>query len=67
MRKIKGQPGFIRDDTSGAIINNDNEAYKLYKNRRKVLKQKDEKINNLQSKVEDLEKLVNELIKQNKN
>ena len=28
--KIKGQPGFVRDTNSGAVINNDTEAYSLY-------------------------------------
>ena len=33
--KIKGQPGFVRDTNSGAVINNDTEAYSLYIKRRK--------------------------------
>ena len=33
--KIKGQPGFVRDTISGAIINNDTEAYSLYIKRRR--------------------------------
>ena len=65
--KIKGQPGFVRDSHSGAIINNDTEAYKLYKQRREKIKQKDNEIGELKDKVNRLENLVNELIKQNKN
>tara|TARA_E500000318_G_C3462259_1_gene173133 strand:- start:80 stop:280 length:201 start_codon:yes stop_codon:yes gene_type:complete len=65
--KIKGQPGFIRDTHSGAIINNDIEAYKLYKERRKKSIEKDKKIEQLEDKIGRLENLVNELIRQNKN
>jgi len=64
--KIKGQPGFVRDSYSGAIINNDTEAYKRYKEVRKKSKEKDAKIEKLQNQVNRLENLVNELIRQNK-
>ena len=64
--KIKGQPGFVRDTHSGAVINNDTEAYKLYKERRKKSTEKDRKIEQLEDKVGRLENLVNELIRQNK-
>lgn len=64
--KIKGQPGFVRDTYSGAVINNDTAAYKLYKERRKKSTEKDRKIEQLEDKVGRLENLVNELIRQNK-
>jgi|MDTB01.2.fsa_nt_gb hypothetical protein len=62
--KIKGQPGFLRDNSSGAIINNDKDGYLAYKKQRKRVKEKDAEIINLKSKVENLENLINELIKQ---
>jgi hypothetical protein len=45
--KIKGQPGFLRDNSSGAIINNDKDGYLAYKKQRKRVKEKDAEIINL--------------------
>jgi len=64
--KIKGQPGFVRDTYSGAVINNDIEEYKLYKERRKKSIEKDKRIEQLEDKIGRLENLVDELIRQNK-
>jgi len=61
--KIKGQPGFVRDTNSGAVINNDTEAYSLYIKRRREQERKDKTIVELKTKVEQLEELLNEVIR----
>lgn len=62
---IQGQPGFIRDASSGAVINNNREEYIKYKKRQDALREKDKEINSLKQKLENLEKLFNEHLKQN--
>ena len=62
MEKIKGHQGFVRDEHSGAIINNDKNSYQLYKERLKKSKEKEEKISRLEAEVADLKKFVRELI-----
>ena len=63
---IQGQPGFIRDASSGAVINNNREEYIKYKKRQNALREKDKEIDSLEQKVENLENLINEYLKQNK-
>jgi len=63
---IQGQPGFTRDAASGAVINNNREEYIKYKKRQNALREKDKEIDSLKQKVENLENLINEHLKQNK-
>mgnify|MGYP003151214966 CR=1 FL=1 len=61
--KIQGHDGFVRDERTGAIINNDVNSYKLYKERRKKSREKDKKIQDLQQQVDKLEATLNEVIR----
>ena len=62
--KIQGHDGFVRDEHTGAIINNDINSYQLYKERRKKSREKDKKIQDLQQQVDKLEATLNEVIRQ---
>ena len=46
---IKDNPGWKRN--GGALINNDNEAYRIYKEKRKRLKKESDKIVELENRI----------------
>lgn len=58
--KVRDKDGYVRDNTTGAIINNDKNAFENYKKRRALLKEKEEKIESLEQRLDRLEKLLDE-------
>lgn len=52
--KVEGHETLVRDVSSHAIINNDDEAYRAYVTRRQQEKRQREELQNLKSEVEEL-------------
>ena len=59
---MKPKDGFIRDNSSGAVINVDNDALKAYKLKKKSDKEKDNEIKNLKTEVDELKDMVKLLL-----
>ena len=60
MSKKTDIPGIYKV-SEGILINKDNDALLNYKNRKKILKSKDEKIDNLETKVSELSSQMSEI------
>ena len=60
--KVKDNPNLLRDNTSQAIINTDDDAYNAYMERKKHQTKKDKKIEDLEKQLQDMRNLVNQLI-----
>jgi hypothetical protein len=58
---IKDNPGWKRN--GGALINNDNEAYRIYKEKRKRLKKESDKIVELENRIRVLEEKIDGAIR----
>jgi hypothetical protein len=52
--KIENAPNFVRDSSTGAIINTDVDSYTIALNRKKKLTEQQEKITELQSQLDEL-------------
>ena len=52
--KIENTPNFVRDSSTGAIINTDVDSYTIALNRKKKLTEQQEKITELQIQLDDL-------------
>jgi len=52
--KVKDEPGLVRDQKTGAILNIDNRALIAYKNQKK----KNQEIDDLKIKVDSMEKSI---------
>ena len=55
---------FVREKSSGAIINTSKNSLKRYKETREVRRQKSKKIDDLHERLLKLEKLVTEMVKE---
>lgn len=60
--KVEGESALVRDTSNNAIINKDRRAWREFKERRRSQKEKDATISNLQDEVDQLKKLVNQLL-----
>lgn len=63
LRPIKDYPNYKKDVHSNAIISVDKSGYKAALKRREYRKQQEDKIQNLEKTVSELQSLVNSLIK----
>jgi len=61
MYKIEGKENLFKDPTTGAIINNDQNAYRLAKAHKKRLLQEQREKEELKERVERLESAIEEL------
>jgi len=59
--KIEGHPGWNRH--GGTLINSDNEAYELYKLRRKKKKEESNKLIELENRIKNLEEKLDAAIR----
>lgn len=69
MIKVKNNPDLVRDQSSGGIINVDDNAYNLYKTKKrlaikKLEKEKDteDRINNLENKINGIENKLERIL-----
>lgn len=61
--KIDNSISLVRDVESRAVVNTDVDSYHAFMNRRQREKAQKEELNNLKSRIEQLEKLVTSLVK----
>ena len=59
--KIKDHKNLLRDVTTNAIINTDQQEYENYLKRKKSIDKKDEKIEQLQSEIDYLKNSLDEI------
>ena len=52
------EDGFVRDVNTGGLLNTDNNGLKAYK----LKKQRNKKIDNLESEVNDIKNLLNQIL-----
>lgn len=64
--KIKSNPGLCRDVNSGAIINTDGSALRRYRNRRKELIARDNRINKLEADISEIKQYLKEILRERK-
>jgi hypothetical protein len=57
---VKDNPGLVRDEHNNAILNTDKAALRRSRARRKVIQEKDNKIELLEQRLELLEKVLKE-------
>lgn len=55
---VENEKHLVRDTTSNAILNTDKTALRLHRSRRRVIKEKDLKIEDLADRLRQLEELV---------
>ena len=60
--KVDGHSHLIRDEESHAIVNTDNEAYRLTLRRRSIVTAQRNEINTLKNEVSEVKELLNKLI-----
>ena len=53
--KVKNHSDLRREDSSSAILNVDKQQYNAYKRKKYMAKQKAERLNNVESKVDELQ------------
>lgn len=53
--KVKNHSDLRREDSSSAILNVDKQQYNAYKRKKYMAKQKTERLNNVESKVDELQ------------
>jgi hypothetical protein len=56
--KVQNKPGFVRETTSTAIINNDSDSYQKYKHAKALRESKNQKIDRLEKEVEELRNML---------
>lgn len=61
MKQVQGYSNFVKDPSTGGIINNDPVAYQKYIKQKNIAKQKLEKEKELQNKVITLESDINNI------
>lgn len=60
-------PDFVRDEASGALINTNVSAYKLYKQQRSsqsYIKSLDSEVNDLRSEVDELKQIIKDILRE---
>lgn len=65
---VKDAPGFIKDTESGAIINTDDESYKMFlAQRENAKKNKDmcKKLNDLENEFREIKQLLLQIVNRN--
>lgn len=60
--QVENNPSLVREKSTRAVINTDDEAYYKYMEKKAHLSKKDEEIKNLKHEVEDLKQMVEKLI-----
>lgn len=60
--KVEGHAHLVRDEHSGAIVNNDKESYRLYKKRKELVRTQKEEINTLKKEVSEIKSLMQTLV-----
>ena len=60
--KVEGHAHLVRDEQTGAIINNDKESYRLYKKRKELMKTQKDEINTLKKEVSEIKFLMQTLV-----
>lgn len=65
--KVSNEPFLVRDMSNKAIINEDENAYNKYMERKQRLLEKDNEIKQLRNEVEELKSLFNKLMENIKN
>ena len=61
MKQVQGYSNFVKDPSTGGIINNDPVAYQKYIKQKNIAKQKLEKEKELQNKVITIESDINNI------
>ena len=61
--EVKGHPDFKMDMKSGAVINTNKQEINLARERKRRLKEKDEKFQKLQDEVDQMKSLLEELVR----
>jgi hypothetical protein len=67
IKKVTNEPFLVRDMSNKAIINEDENAYNKYMERKQRLLEKDNEIKQLRNEVEELKSLFNKLMENLKN
>ena len=60
--KIEGQEGYVKDPSSGVVLNVNQEEINAAKTRRALRKQQEEDINNLKNEVSDIKNMLSKII-----
>ncbi len=61
MKKVKGYDGFVRDEHSNAILNNNSSEYDNYIRMRAKRKQGTDRIDNMENDLKSLKDDINEI------
>ena len=60
--KIEGHVGVVKDPNVGAILSTDSDALKSFKNKKKKQKEQDARIQQLESKLANMEVLLEKIL-----
>ena len=60
--KIEGHEGYVKDPTSGVVLNVNQEEIDAAKTRKALRKQQEEDINNLKNEVSDIKNMLGKII-----
>jgi predicted transcriptional regulator len=60
--KVEEDKTLVRDSSTGAILNTDKEALKIYRRRKSILDGQQKRIDNLENTVAELKELLNTII-----
>ena len=63
--KVEGHPSLLKDQRTRAIINDDKKAFNQYKATKKRIMEDKEKISDLESRIQTLEKIMQRLLDDN--
>jgi len=59
--KVEGHSSLVRDVQSGAILNNDNESLRLYKQRRVRLREQSQDFDRMKSEIDNIKDDINDI------
>jgi hypothetical protein len=66
MIRVKGHPNLYRDETSGAIINCDNQSYTQYVNSLQNRENQKKEIEQIKSDISEIKTLLKELLNESR-